>query len=160
MVERSHRALKAALTAHRDLKWTETLPTTLLGLRAALKDDLGASMAEMVYGSTLRLPGDFMTRMQVNTDPSTFVGRLWATMQRLRPVQTSSHKSPGTVFVHPALQTSSHVFLHNDKIRAPLTPPYDGPFKVVSCSNKTFVIIVRERLVTVSIDTHPGSPFP
>lgn len=116
MVERSHRTLKAALTAHRDLKWTETLPTTLLDVRTALKEDLDASAAEMVYGSTIRLPGDFVTRSQDDTDPSTFVGRLWDTMQHLRPVPASSHKSPSTVFIHPALHTGSHVFLRNDKI--------------------------------------------
>ncbi|GFX87407.1 retrovirus-related Pol polyprotein from transposon opus [Trichonephila clavipes] len=32
-VERLHRTLKGAIKAHNNIKWTETLPTILLGLR-------------------------------------------------------------------------------------------------------------------------------
>ncbi|GFU22682.1 hypothetical protein TNCV_762621 [Trichonephila clavipes] len=35
-VERLHRALKGAIKAHNNIKWTETLPTILIGLRTAL----------------------------------------------------------------------------------------------------------------------------
>lgn len=43
MVERFHRQLKAAIKAHETDKWTEILPIILLGIRAAVKKDLGTT---------------------------------------------------------------------------------------------------------------------
>ena len=60
LVERFHRQLKASLKAQPDpTKWTEALPLVLLGIRTALKTDLQCNTAELVYGTTLRLPGEF-----------------------------------------------------------------------------------------------------
>ena len=52
MVERFHRQLKAAIKCHQNDRWTETLPTLLLGVRSAWKEDVQATAAEMLYGST------------------------------------------------------------------------------------------------------------
>ncbi|GFT18448.1 retrovirus-related Pol polyprotein from transposon opus [Trichonephila clavipes] len=60
-VERLHRTLKGAIKAHNNIKWTETLPTILLGLRTALRPDTNHTIAQMVYGSNIRLPGEFLT---------------------------------------------------------------------------------------------------
>ncbi|GFS98262.1 retrovirus-related Pol polyprotein from transposon opus [Trichonephila clavipes] len=57
-VERLHRTLKGAIKAHNNIKWTETLPTILLGLRTALRPDTNHTIAQMVYGSNIRLPVD------------------------------------------------------------------------------------------------------
>ena len=59
LIENFHRPLKAAIVAHKTRSWTEVLPTILLGFRCALKEDIDATPAELVYGTTLRLPGDF-----------------------------------------------------------------------------------------------------
>ena len=60
LVERFHRQLKAALKASVDpTNWVDMLPMVLLGIRTCLKQDLKSSTAEIVYGTTLRLPGDF-----------------------------------------------------------------------------------------------------
>jgi hypothetical protein len=48
LVERFHRTLKAAIMCHADQHWTEALPLVLLGIRTAFKEDLQASVAEMV----------------------------------------------------------------------------------------------------------------
>ncbi|GFU72007.1 hypothetical protein TNCV_2999901 [Trichonephila clavipes] len=58
-VERLHRTVKGAIKAHNNIKWTETLPTILLGLRTALRPDTNHTIAQMVYGSNIRLPGEF-----------------------------------------------------------------------------------------------------
>nr|CAH8876148.1 unnamed protein product [Trichobilharzia regenti] len=58
MVERLHRQLKAGLSAANNTHWTESLPLVLLGIRNALKTDAGCTSAELVYGTTLRLPGE------------------------------------------------------------------------------------------------------
>ena len=46
----------------------------LLGIRTALKTDLGCSVAELVYGTTLRIPGEFFVSEQTTqTNPAEFV---------------------------------------------------------------------------------------
>ena len=60
LIERFHRSLKSALRAKMNQSnWLEHLLLVLLGLRTTVKDDLKCSSAEMVYGTTLRLPGQF-----------------------------------------------------------------------------------------------------
>nr|VZI47766.1 unnamed protein product [Spirometra erinaceieuropaei] len=63
MVERFHRQLNTALRAAEDPEnWSDNVPVALLGIRAALKSDLDCSAAELVFGTTLRLPGGIVTR--------------------------------------------------------------------------------------------------
>ena len=60
IVEGFHRQLKASLKCYSQPDhWADFLPLVLFGIRSSLKDDLGCSSAEMVYGTTLRLPGMF-----------------------------------------------------------------------------------------------------
>ena len=56
MVERHHRQLKAAIRCHQNNIWTDVLPTILMSIRAAWKDDLNATSAELAYGETIRIP--------------------------------------------------------------------------------------------------------
>nr|VZI04603.1 unnamed protein product [Spirometra erinaceieuropaei] len=58
----------------------------MLGIRTALKPDLECSAAELVYGTTLRIPGDFFGYSQSSgdLDPSDYVQRLRQAMTRLR----------------------------------------------------------------------------
>ncbi|XP_063960282.1 uncharacterized protein LOC135155276 [Lytechinus pictus] len=57
LVERFHRQLKSALKAQDDPQhWHEYLPIVLLGIRTTVKEDLTCSPAELVYGTSLRLP--------------------------------------------------------------------------------------------------------
>ena len=85
MVERFHRQLKAAIMAHESPNlWTITLPAVLLGVRSQLR--LGRSAAEMIYGTTLRLPGEFTKQYTVdaNTDLENYSDKLRVAMSRLR----------------------------------------------------------------------------
>ena len=62
LIERFHRHLKAALKCQpQQDRWMDALPLVMLGIRSTIKEDIGCSTAEMVYGSTLRLPGEFFT---------------------------------------------------------------------------------------------------
>ena len=55
--------------AHESLNpWKTTLPAVLLGARPAVKELLGRSAAEMIYGTTLRLPGEFSQKYIVYAD--------------------------------------------------------------------------------------------
>ncbi|KAK7909570.1 hypothetical protein WMY93_014254 [Mugilogobius chulae] len=61
LCERFHRSMKASLRASLvDSCWTDRLPWVLLGLRSAPKDDLQSSASEMVFGQTVRVPGEFL----------------------------------------------------------------------------------------------------
>ena len=67
MVERFHRQLKTAIMAHESPNpWTTTLPAVLLGARPAVKELLGRLAAELIYGTTLRLPGEFTQNYTVD----------------------------------------------------------------------------------------------
>jgi cleavage and polyadenylation specificity factor subunit 1 len=56
MVERFHRTLKSALIAHESPHWTTKLPVVL---RNTIKAGIKQTPAELVYGTTLRLPGEY-----------------------------------------------------------------------------------------------------
>ncbi len=75
MIERFHRQLKSSLKAQElCTHWLDVLPLVMLGIRSAIKDNLAATTAELVYGATLRLPAQFFS-CDVNAppDPTDFV---------------------------------------------------------------------------------------
>ncbi|GFR10188.1 transposon Ty3-I Gag-Pol polyprotein [Trichonephila clavata] len=151
IVERFHRSLKQSLRCHAPTKWTESIPLVLLGLRTALKEDLQCTSAELVYGSTLRLPAEFFETPSLNVDPHEFLKNLRAVMDQLKPVATASHGSK-KVFVHPALKTCSHVFVRHDAVKKPLQTPYDGPYLVLKRTEKMFTIEKNSKHSTINID--------
>lgn len=155
LVERYHRQLKASLKCVLGSSsfWVEHLPTVLLGIRAVWKEDVGASTAELVYGTTLRLPGDFLedTAEFHGYDRSEFLARLKVTMRNLRPVPTSRHTSD-KIFVHKDLEDSPYVFVRNDMVRGPLARPYEGPFKVLDRKAKNYLLDINGVKKRISID--------
>ena len=153
MVERFHRQMKASLKAKlNSTNWFNELPLVLLGIRTALKQDIGCSAAEMVYGQTLRLPGEFFTPSSQDTDQHSFLTRLKGDMARLRPTQTRNHTSKRPFHIPHDLLMCSHVFMRIDCHRAPLDCPYRGPYRVLARSDKFFTLDLNTRVDTVSID--------
>ncbi|BHF70861.1 hypothetical protein SprV_0401391400 [Sparganum proliferum] len=153
MVERFHRQLKAFLRAAADPEnWTDHLPLVLLGICSALKPDLDCSAAELVFGSTVRLPGEMIspTPQSAVEDPTNFLHRLRQFMRTLSPVPPRSSASPS--YLEKDLATCSHVYLRCDRVRRPLEPPYDGPFRVISRGTKNFRIQRGTREEVVSVD--------
>ncbi|BHF76606.1 hypothetical protein SprV_0501970500 [Sparganum proliferum] len=153
MVERFHRQLKSSLRAVADPEnWTDHLPLVLLGIRSALKPDLDCSAAELVFGSTVRLPGEMIspTPQSAVEDPTNLLHRLRQFMRTLSPVPPRSSASPS--YLEKDLATCSHVYLRCDRVRRPLEPPYDGPFRVISRGTKNFRIQRGTREEVVSVD--------
>lgn len=154
IVERWHRLLKSALTARLENNhyWCNELPTVLLGLRAVGRSDNGTSPAEYVYGQTLRLPGDFynISEMQ-QCDNHTLLENIKNTISKLKPVPRISRDSRA-LFVHKDLKSCEYVFIRNDAIRPPLTPTYDGPYRVLERTPKVYVIQLPNRKSSISID--------
>jgi cleavage and polyadenylation specificity factor subunit 1 len=130
LVEPFHRTLKAAIMCHADQQWTEALPL-VLGIRTAYKEDLKASVAELVYGEPPRITGELLTLTAQPVDPAHLVTELRQHMARLRPVPAARHTSPST-FVHNDLERCTHVFLHQDTTRRALEPPYSGLYRILS----------------------------
>ena len=161
MGERFHRQLKAAIMAHKSPNpWTITLPAVLLGVRSAVKERLGRSAAEMIYGTTLRLLGEFTKQYTVdaNTDLENYSDKLRMAMSRLRlcpPRDTEQHN----IFQFKEIATCTHIFLRRIAIAPPLTAPYDGPYKVVARSGRVMKILVKGKVETVSLDrVKPAHP--
>jgi len=146
-----HRPLKAALTAHNNLQWTKSLPTVLLALRSIVKPELGCSPAEMVYGTTLRLPGEFFHAVQPEPQAPDLIRVLRESMPLLRPTPGTDH-SKHSIFVSEELQTATHVFLRVDSTRKSLQPRYDGPFAMLNSNNKNLKLQLHNRTSWKVID--------
>ncbi|BHF58444.1 hypothetical protein SprV_0100139600 [Sparganum proliferum] len=101
--------LKASLRAAADPEnWTDHLPLVLLGIRSALKPDLDCSAAELVFGATVRLPGEMITPTQQGAveGPTNLLHRLRQFMRTLSPVPPRSSASPS--YLEKDLATCSH----------------------------------------------------
>ena len=109
----------------------------------------------MVYGTTLRLPGDFFSLSPAPStnvsDPLSYVDRLRSTMSRLTAVPPRK-PSQNTPRVPMDLSSCTHVFIRQDGVRRSLQPPYTGPFTVIRRKPKYFTIQVKGQSQSVSID--------
>lgn len=153
MIERWHRALKVALMARLQCNnsWVDELPIALLGLRSATRSDSGVSAAELTYGKTIRLPGDFYEDTKFCTSDSEYLQLLRDTISKLKP-RPPSHSNSRSLFIPKDLSTCKSVFVRNDVIRKSLQPPYEGPYTVLERNNKTFVIKLGDRKTSISVD--------
>jgi hypothetical protein len=149
-VERLHRTLKSAIQAHNSANWTETLPTVLLGLRTAVREPSNHSIAQMVYGKTIRLPREFFEEPTTKIDPDSFVADLQKQMLWLKP--STPGFTTSSVFIPKDLQTCSYVFLRCDRVRKPLEPSYEGPFPVIARHAKYVTISRKCKHINVSVD--------
>ena len=127
-----------------------TLPVVLLGICSAFKEDLQATTAELVYGESLRLSGELTHGPSLNgeLDPTQFVDRLRHIMAQIRPTAAARHAKP-RVFV---LQGARVLLARSPSRRRHALPPYLGPYKVAKCDAKTFVILIGDKEIRVSID--------
>ena len=153
MIECFHRQLKSVLKAYPNtLDWADSLPMALLGIRTTLKQDCRCTPAELVYGTTLRIPGEFFAPSTdaAIPDPSSYVTKLKESMKHLRA--SPSRQQQRSSYVSDNLQTCTHAFIRHDAIKKPLQPPYEGPYEVISRSPKHFTMNVKGSKEIVSLD--------
>ncbi|KAK5648103.1 hypothetical protein RI129_002995 [Pyrocoelia pectoralis] len=125
---------------HDTQNWYDALPIVLLGIRTAWKEDLAATAAEMIYGETIRIPGEFLNEHKKETlEPENYVVQLRRQMQALKPVPTATHGTKEN-FVFKQLSEATQVFLRNDTVKKPLQRPYDGPYEIIRRGKRTFTI--------------------
>ena len=147
MVERFHRSLKNTLRARCvGNLWHQHLPWVLLGLRTTPKEGIGLSAAEMVFGTTLCLPGEFP-----EPPPAAFFSNLRQAFDSFAPPPPVHAQVPPSR-VDRQLQDASHVFVRRDGHVPPLQPLYHGPYLVLQRSEKSFVLQVGARTDNVSVD--------
>jgi len=148
LVERLHRQIKAAIRCHETEAWTTVLPIIMMGIRAAWKDDLKATSAE-VFGEPMKLPGQFFEEQATST-PESVIGKLRKTMQGLRP--TMKRHGRKATFIYKEMKDTKKVFVRQGMPTRTLQPPYEGPYEVVSRGDKTYKIRVNGKIITVTID--------
>nr|VZI08815.1 unnamed protein product [Spirometra erinaceieuropaei] len=153
MVERFQLQLKTALRAVEDPgNWSDNLPLALLGIRAGLKSDLGCRAAELVFSTTLLLPGEVVTPISRAADetPDNFVHLLRQFMRSLSPVPP---RTPTTEsYIEKDLDNCTHVFVRCGRVRQPLESQYEGPFRVLARNAKTCRIRRGDKEDVVSVD--------
>lgn len=151
MIERWHRTLKSSIMCRANASWSDELPLILLAHRNSINEDIGASSAQLVYGTSLAMPGQFFEHQPHIKFKADFVTDLMEAMQSIQPA-SSSHHGNAKVFVPNDLEKTSFVFVRNDKIRPSLCPPYTGPHKVLDRGNKYMTINMNGRSSKISID--------
>jgi hypothetical protein len=149
-VERFHRILKSALMCF-GRHWTAHLPSVLYGIRATPCDDSGISRAEATFGKPLKLPGEFFETTPI-VNMTSYVTELKKSLQSIKPIERNRNFTNNKIFVPKDLFTCSRVFVRVDKVKLPLTAPYEGPFLVIKRNPKWFILDVNGEKKSVSID--------
>ena len=114
--------------------------------------DSGSSPAEFVYGTTLRIPGEFVLPDYESADPQIFLEEFCEHMRQVKPVPVGHHCKK-RVFVHKDLASCTHVFLRVTVSKSSLEQPYTGPHKVLDrISDRVFQIDVNGVPRNVSVE--------
>ncbi|XP_011067895.1 PREDICTED: uncharacterized protein LOC105154233 [Acromyrmex echinatior] len=150
MIEQWHRSLKTAIMCHANKSWSRILSTVLLGLRTHVCLDTGASPAEFVYETTLRVPGKFVLPDDFIPNPKMFIEEFHEHMRKIKSISVEHKKR---AFVFKDLYSCSHVFLWVGGTKKALERPYTGPHKIVNrVSDRVFDIDVNGTQRSVSVE--------
>ena len=152
-VERVNHTLKVALKAqHATENWLDVLPVVLLGLRTVVHADLNATASEMMYGTQLRLPGQFFDRSVAHEpQPQDFLEQQQAYLNNFRYTLPRMLTSRPT-YTDPKLQSCTHVFIRNNTHTGPLDQPRVGLYPVIKRGVRTFVVLRNGEHYTISVD--------
>lgn len=90
----------------------DRLPWVLLGLSTAPKDDLQCSLAEMVYGEPLRVPGEFVPNTSAPWSATAQRATLLDAAKAFAPIPISQHGLPPS-HVPPSLEKEDYVFVRH-----------------------------------------------
>ena len=134
-IERQHgplkQGLKAFLSTVGDVygkTWPAALPWVLLGRRTAYHEELGATPAELVFGTNPALPGDITQPLTSNEPIETILQKVKENAQRA-PCQTKFHRTP-PFYMPESTRTCTHVWVKRAK-KTPLGQDFDGPYEIV-----------------------------
>lgn len=100
----------------------------MLGLRNNVLDS-GSSPAEYVYGTALRIPGEFILPEEFIPDRQVFLEEFREHLRAVKPVPVQ-HKHKRKLFVHKDMNTCTHIFKKVGIAKRSLERPYSGPHKI------------------------------
>ena len=150
MVERTHRQLKDALRSRAaGNDWPAHLPWILLGLRAAPKEESNVSSAELVFGSPLTLPGEFVASEE--PPAADFLCKMQASPFVPPPTRPLSY-SEAAASPPAVLWTAEFVYIRRGGSAPPLSQLYAGPYRVIRREKKFFEVEIGGRSQVVSVD--------
>ncbi|KYM95862.1 Pro-Pol polyprotein, partial [Cyphomyrmex costatus] len=159
IIERWHKSFKAAIMCHANDKWARVLSTILLGLRTHVRLDTDASPAEFVYGTTLRVPGEFILPDDFTPNPHIFIEEFREYMRNVKPVPVD-HRHKKHAFLFKDLYSCTHVFLRVGHVKKALERPYTGPHKIIErISDRVFDIDVNGEKRSVSVENLKPAHF-
>ncbi|GFU05937.1 transposon Ty3-I Gag-Pol polyprotein [Nephila pilipes] len=105
----------------------------------------------MVYGKSLKLPGEFFQEPKTKLEPDTFTSELRKQMEKLKPVKNRC-KRKQNIFFYKDLKLCSHVFVRVDRVKKALETPYERPFPVVARNDKYYTLKIKGKDINVSVD--------
>ncbi|KAL0869854.1 hypothetical protein ABMA27_006060 [Loxostege sticticalis] len=152
MIERWHRTMKSAIIARgNSTQWSTELPIVLLGLRAAIRADDNVSPAQMLYGTNIRIPGVFFEPKKLDKSPESYTSDLIRAMENATPLKCDHHGKHRS-YIHPDMASCDYVFVRTDAVKKPLTPPYEGPYRVLEKQTKFYKLEVKNKTAVISVD--------
>ena len=131
------------------LDWFLHLPWVLLGLRIAPKEATQVSSAELVYGTTLTVPGEFLGAPEL--PPEDFLRRLRLVLAQ-QPLIPAHNNTLTPSSVPDSLKRANFVLIRHDAHQPLLTPLYHGPYQVIERGPKTFRLKMGDKEEVVSVD--------
>ena len=120
-------------------------------MRNTVKEDIDVRLRTCFRHTALTPVNISTTPLDTASKPSTpFIQELRHKMARLK--YTPPRQQQTGTFIPQHLRDCKYVFVRNDTVRKPLTPAYQGPYKVIRHSNKHITIRRGNTTDTVSID--------
>lgn len=122
-------------------------------MRTTFRQDLQDSPAEMVFGTLLRIPGEFFVPKDTSAcGPHAFIASLRRFFKAISPVSSARYATHHP-FIFKDFTTCNYVFCRIDAIKTPLEQPYIGPHRIVKrVDHRTFIIDVNGIAKTLSTD--------
>jgi hypothetical protein len=120
----------------------------LLGIRTPFREDSEFLPAEAVYSSQLALPGQFINTAELPS-PS-FLRELQTTMTGRPPLPAQHNAAPALSALPEDLLLARFVLVRGDGAQPPLSPIYDGPYRVLERSTHFFLLEMGDRTDKVS----------
>ncbi|CAB4046147.1 Hypothetical predicted protein [Paramuricea clavata] len=100
----------------------------------------------------MTFPGEIF-RSSSEAPLDSFVSSLKETMKHQIPTEVRWHQAKDpAVFVPPKLRECSHVFVRSDRVQPGLKSKYSGPFKVISRTDKVFLLDTDGKEDSFTID--------
>lgn len=123
----------------------------MLGLRNNVLDS-GASPAEFVFGTTLKVPGELILPEDFSPNRQIFLEEFRELMRKIQPIPVE-HRHKRKIFVYKDLYSCSHIFIRQTMIKKSLEPLYSGPHKVLNrTSDRVFEVEVNGLKKQISLE--------